>query len=399
MSIAHYSSGSDIVYIIVDRTHTYNTWVSELMKNISDFTLSNIWAKHYSILTGVDEDQLLNAAADNNYTHAVVISTGTEFINGEEFFNNVKTIIQEDFFIMGHILDRKEAYYELHHQCYIINLNQYKTLNRPIVGNTSLGEVHRQYIPQRSQENIHDDYTPTWILRGNNDQEYNHKLHGWNILSSGLKHGYTIKVFTENFRNNKKYYYPENLNEFNKHVSWAYSRERYCLDQHIHKENTELVEINETDFECVVTPASGIWFIPYIAKDKPVKIIYYDYNQSSLDYWRENSPKINNVSYEYIKIDLLGICDYSMLIPTNSGKTIISLSNIFCYEGTSMFASLTYRLHKENEILKHIPKDFYVFFNSRSTKGFINSPEYGKNLEIIKLNQLSRPTWHTYDWL
>lgn len=401
MNIVHYHKiqKSDTVYIIVDRTNDYdNDWIKELVKNITDYTVSNIYGENYDVLVGVDEDQLLVYAANYGYLNAVVLSSGTEFINGASFFNNVKSVINDDFFIMGHILDRGVAYYELHHQCYIINLKKYNMLGRPVVGDTILGESHQQFSPQRSQENIHDNYTPTWIKHGNCIKQYDHKLHGWNILAVGLAAGYSIQVFADEFRNNKKYYYPENKKEFNNQLSWSYARERYCLDKHVHKENTEIVDIEELDFDCVITPASGTWFIPYISKNLPVKVIYYDYNQSSLDYWKEHAIKIDNVSYEYVNINLLGVCDYSLLIPEHTGKTIINLSNIFCYEGTCMFTSLEYRLNKENQILKYIPKNVYVFFSSRSCNGFFNTVTYGTNLPTIDIKQLVRPTWHTYDW-
>lgn len=354
MNVVHYRSfgQSNTVYIIVDRTSAYqNNWTTELIKNISDYTVSSIFSKHYDVLVGLDEDALLEYAAEKNYKFAVVLSTGTEFINGDNFFNAVNNLITTDFFIAGHILDRKEAYYELHHQCYIINLEKYNNFGRPLIGQESLGNSHKQCAPCRSDQNIHDDYTPISVSGGNIVENYRHKLHGWNILSIAFNKNESVIVFDDNFRNNKKYYYPENQQEFLKHIQWAHSREKYCSNDFIHSENTEYVDVEEKDFDCIITPASGTWFIPFIAKDRPVKVVYYDYNQNSLDYWKEHAPLIENVTYHFIKIDLLGLCDYSSIVSVNSEKTLLSLSNIFCYEGTSMTSSLAYRLYKENELL------------------------------------------------
>ena len=47
----------------------------------------------------------------------------------EEFFKN-----DPDFAIVGHILDRKERFYELHQQTFIVNINWWKQRKKPFVG-------------------------------------------------------------------------------------------------------------------------------------------------------------------------------------------------------------------------------------------------------------------------
>lgn len=402
MNTIHYpGTESKIVYIFVDKTHTYQSdWTKEIIKNISDYTISSVWSKKYNVIVGLDEDELLSFAVDQDYNFAVVLATGTEFINGDSFFQSVEDIATTEFFIAGHILDRKEAYYELHQQCYVINLKKFNRLGRPKIGQTALGHQHSQCVPRRSYENIHDDYTPIWVSGGDDRKEYQHKLHGWNILGLAFDKDERVIVFDDKFRNNKKYYYPENQQEFLQHLQWAYARERYCSDDFVHTENTEYVDVDEKDFECIITPASGTWFVPFIATDRPVKVIYYDYNQKSLDHWMKHAPSIENVSYEFVKIDLLGICDYESLFSRCVGKTLFNVSNIFCYEGTSMFSSLAYRLFKENELLKHIPDRVYTFFNSRCCIGFVDAEYKGRGLKPVSINKLLKPTWHiNQDWM
>lgn len=401
MSVVSYPQpNSKIVYCIVDRISTYaSNWTQELIKNLSDFTVSNIWIKQYSVLVGLDEDVLLHTACEQGYTHAVVVSTGTEFINGTKFFDSVNDLVKDDFFIAGHVLDRDQAYYELHHQCYIINLTTYNQIGRPEIGQQTLGSTHTQFVPTRSIENYHDDYTPLWIKPGLEQKNYSHKLHGWNILSIALDLDKPIRIFSDEQRNNKKHYYPENPIEFQKHISYAYQKQSVCADQFVHAGNNETVDIPDHNFECVITPASGTWWIDYIHKINPVTVVYYDYNQSALDHWTEHAPQIDNVSYKFVKIDLLTADTYTDLIH-NSNKTIINLSNIFSYEGTSMFVSLAYKQYKENELLKQLPQDYYVLFNGRSSLGFNTvASYYGQHIEAVNIQHLVKPTWHmNQDW-
>ena len=142
-----------IVFCFVDNTHIYSsTWTKELIKNQSDLSITNITSKGYSVVQGQDEDALLKYIA-GEYEYAVVFTTGTEFINGSSFFDELNNIIKTDFFIAGHVLDRGDAYYELHHQCYIINLRYYKKFNQPSIGQQCLGQHHTQSVPCRSLEN------------------------------------------------------------------------------------------------------------------------------------------------------------------------------------------------------------------------------------------------------
>jgi hypothetical protein len=395
MNVVEFKSRNNLIaFCFIDNTHRYKSaWTREVIKNIADYTISNLTAKGYSVYQSENEDSALNRVTDLGYKYAVVFSTGTEFINGDNFFTEINRLIENDFYIYGHILDRGDAYYELHHQCYLISLDKYRSLGCPVIGQTDLGNSHRQQIPDRSLENIHDDYTPLWINSGTIKRNYNHKLHGWNIISAILNAGGAIVAFDESIRANKKHYYPENQSEFLKHISWAHARYHYCANEFVHTENTEVIGSIATDYEQIITPASGIWFKNYISKSHPVTVVYYDYNQQSLDYWKLNAPIIDNVTYKFVKVDLLGIYNLEDLIADTDKKTLINLSNIFCYEGTAMFASLEYRLQKEKELRDAIPKHWTTIIITSSISGFTNS---GNDLKITKL---IKPTWHIGgDW-
>jgi len=389
------SQGKPIVFCCIDNTHRYaSAWARELIKNLADYTISNITAKGYDILQSQSEESALSLAVDQGYDYAVVFSTGTEFINGWDFFTEIEKLTNCEFYIYGHILDRDEAYYELHSQCYLVNLLKLKELGQPSIGQAVLGSVHKQIEPTRSIENLHDDYTPQWISTGSQEKIYKHKLHGWNIISKILEAGGTISAFSDSIRNSKKHYYPENQQEFLKHLSWAYARYNYCANEFVHIKNTETFNHVGTDYEQVITPASGEWFIDVIAKDKPVTVIYYDYNQKSLDYWQQHAPTIDNVTYEFVKIDLLGVYDISTLVKPTTKKTLINLSNIFCYEGTAMFSSLEYRFYKEKEIRSLIPKEWTVLVSLHSCHGFT------KCSKGVTISNLPKPTWHFGgDWI
>jgi hypothetical protein len=401
MNIKIFKGQSDsIVFCFVDNTHTYSSaWTTELIKNQSDFSITNIKSKGYSVVQGQDEDNLLRHVAQD-YEYAVVFSTGTEFINGSNFFDELTELVKTDFFIAGHVLDRGDAYYELHHQCYIVNLNNYREYDFPEIGKQELGSTHIETIPNRSKENYHDNYTPTWIRHGDKLNNYRHKCHGWNIIREALKRERPVLVFTDAIRNSKKHFYPENQTEFLKHVEWLYSRQNYCATDFVHTSNTDWSNHQLSKIRQVFTPASGIWWLDHIDTLTFVKIVMYDYNQKALDYWKQNAPRLSNVRYEFVKLDLLtDSINLDMFDPDLD--TLINLSNIFAYEATSPFYSLEYRLNKENAAITAIKEKLpnaIINFSARACTGFVDATLFG-DVHPVDIQQLNKPTWHNRDWL
>jgi hypothetical protein len=349
------------------------------MRNQADYTVTNIVSKGYQVYASTSEDRVLHQVSNLGYDYAVVFSTGTEFINGDNFFNSVKDIVSDNVFIIGHILDRGDAYYELHHQCYVINLTIYKELGYPLIGNQQLGHAHKQVEPLRSPYNIHDDYTPRWVRWGSYLKNYNHKLHGWNILSCALKNQLSINVFHDEIRQHKKHFYPENPTEFLKHVTWAYQRQAYCQNEFVHTESTDTNLPVLPSVTQLFVPASGLAW--QTVSPNIETVVMYDYNQQALDYWKEHVPP--NITYKFVKLDLLhdDINIEELLDP--SKETFINLSNVFAYEGTAFFTNVEYRKYKEQLLIDKIKIAIpNVVIYSSVTADMGITPEL---------------PWHTYD--
>jgi len=389
------NSDQEIVYCIVDYIWQYNSgWTRELIKNQGDYNITNITSKGYTVYQGLNEDLLLKEAS-KKYKFAVVISTGTEFINGNDFFNKIKKECKSDFLIKGHILDRGNAYYELHRQCYLVNLEAYCKLGKPTVGQQSLGESHWQTDIISLEGNIHDDYTPCKISQSTKKKAFMHKMHGWNIISKTLPY-YNISAFDNDIRKSKKHFYPENQKIFLEKSDWIYKREKICANNFVHKKCTEWTNVELSELEQVVSPASGNWWIDYVSEDS--KIVIYDYNKESINYWQKINPE-----YTYVLGDLLcDVLDLSILDP--SKKTLINLSNIYAYEGTSFTYSLEKRLQKETEMIEYLRQvlpNAIISFSARACSGFIDCDHYGtaKYMKTYRVGDLICPTWHANgDW-
>ncbi len=155
-----------------------------------------------------NEDSQLRSIS-NEYDYAIVTRVGHSFLNKESFVNELEN---KKFFIIGHILDREpiSGYYELHVQCYVIHLPTYREIGSPNIGQQKFHAPHAQISPRRSDENYHDDYTPWWVEPGTRKRNYEHKAHGWNILSIAFEKNLPVLVFNSIMRNAKEFNYEIN---------------------------------------------------------------------------------------------------------------------------------------------------------------------------------------------
>lgn len=437
MNVIEFKSvNKEIVFCIVDYTSIIShDWTREIIKNLSDFVLSNIVDKGYTVLQGVNEEALLEQAVAKNYKHAVVLATGTEFINGRACFDAIEQAVQKDYFLQGHIPDRNDGYYQLHEQCYIINLEIYNEIGKPEIGKFSYYDEHKQVIPLRSEENIHDDYTPLWVAPGRETKIYTHKWHGWNIISLALENDLPILVFDEAIRKNKKYYYPDYEPAFRQAQEYLYGKQVVSNQALFYPFNTEKATVFDIQrIDQLVVQASGLNWVDYLVqndynektvvnfvdnnifalecmqiivnwdgKDYPTLIKEYitdrckflDINIQeriaipfrSLDNlweefltlhpnWIEQWTDIKSkVTFKFTHADL--VLNASLPVSNwleNKPNTVIHLSHIFNYDPVAPFVPLRLRIENENSLISKIATylpEAFVVFQRRSANTFL----------------------------
>jgi len=438
---------SDIVFVCVDNTHLIkNNDHKEIIKNIADYSISNICVKGYDVFNGLDTNNILPRIADQ-YTHAVVFDADTEF-TGSNFFKELKKLCVKDFFLAGHVLDRKEGYYELHSQCYVINLKKYIQYGMPHITHPTPNVSHEHIEPIRSEENYHDDYTPLWIKSGTTKKQYQHLWHGNNILSVGLENNETVLIFDAAIRNSKQCYYAQYENEFLKNNQHIYEKSKFSSTRLFYPINTEepqQININGPITQ-LITPASGFNWLHYVNKygyNNDTLISFYDYNPNSLYYmknivenfdgtdyyaflksiksndtndWINSKEEINQnfetikhlwhmvkkIKFSYHECDLLNNFNIPVI---NDHNTIMHLSNVFCYEPTAAFNSFVKRVNAENnliKILKNNNSKINLIVSGHAWSGLADYPKYvGYVSDFVEqsLNKCYKATWQQKeDW-
>jgi len=283
-----------IVFCMIDDHSLYpNNWVQEIVKNNADFEIGKITGMGFDVLIGYDADYILRQACQE-YDYAIVSSMGSVTSDNLNFYSLVERFCKEnDFYILGHILDKKEAYYELHPQCFIINLEYHRRLKCPIIGERELGKTHYQMSPIRSADNFHDEYTPKWIKPGNEETVYYHKCHGWNIISEALRNSLNVYVFNDEFRNSKKYLYPDNNSDIISRLSEFYLEQNVASRNWVNPFSTGSIYFGPKlngNLKYLVSPAMGLDFVHYLnyyGFDSNTTVRFTDYNLLSLEFMQE----------------------------------------------------------------------------------------------------------------
>jgi hypothetical protein len=452
------SNNGSIAICIVDNTNRCQSgWAKEISINLTDQLIYKF--STFDIYIDSNEDSLLKQV-QHNYTHAVMIASGTSLKLNDKIFNAIEDLCQQDFFIAGHILDRKSSYYELHHQFYIVNLKDYIDIGSPPIGFEE-DVAHSQVEPIRSQENVHDDYVPLWIKQGSKTKEYVKKMHGWNILSTALINNKTIIDIGPRIRESKLYLYYEYDHVFLRELPTLYQNQ-FFAETFVPGWNSDHL-LDSIDFngpvEQYVTLGTGFnWIknLTLVGYNKDTKVIFTDVNVNCLQFmenmitkwngedytafyrdfikskipngplqldevyldsvntqwekfknsfedWHSTWSSIRELNYQFIPINYTA--SYNLDWLESNKKTLMNFSDLFTYTPTAFLLSLKYRIACENKLflkLKEKDPNITVMLTARVSDGFKNSASryFGRieDIDLTDINDLKRPPWHIYDW-
>lgn len=285
-----------IAYCILDNiSNQASTSSQEIARNLTDFLLSSIIENGNDIFIDDTSDALLQrVSADDYYTHAVVLITGTHMGLSTRLFDAIETKCQEHFSIAGHILDRSkfEGYYEIHNQFFIANMNEYRRLGSPDMGETAWNEDHIKVEPIRSTEVVNeDDEIPIWIKQGTNEKTYKHKRHGWNFVEHGLRNDAIFCDVGDDIRHDKQYLYFEHDHVFYRHLPELFNYSLICNNMVTPWNSDELPEyLNLTlSVDHYITTGTGLNWIHNLLKLKyheNTKVTFMDISYAVLSFMK-----------------------------------------------------------------------------------------------------------------
>lgn len=183
-------------------------------------------------LTGkvyTDEDEAIkdNAKHHSNFDYLILTYEGNIpdiYLYHENCINHVLTLdnmTNGNWLVTGQIIDQYENRlqfndpsatmwkdsFHLFPITAIVNLRKWRQLEGPEWGQPNKQSVEH-LRPVRSQENIHDNYTPLY-LKGSDGSVKTPVKKGWNIIDVSLKNNMPVYNLSDNIRKSQNYLYPE----------------------------------------------------------------------------------------------------------------------------------------------------------------------------------------------
>lgn len=300
-----------------------DTTALALSKNITEYWVQEIANYKLKTICKSNPDELLAWADTAGLKYLMVVATGSNLSKKQNLLNAIPEFLAShpDLSIAGHLLDKGDKFYELHHQCYIINVDWWREAGRPVMGNEQHTVKWGTLEPVRSEESWHDGYTPLWIAQGSQYKEYTGRRFGWNIIDTALVRGKKLYSFNQVIRESKYYLYPE--------VSFDVHAKLFEVMNHLQGyghfvANTETPpdRMLETDIQGAVCTSGGITplLTAYVANLKPYsKLTIFDFSPLSLALQREiKNPGFDFKDFEGSFYKVAGHLDLTSLFRAES---------------------------------------------------------------------------------
>jgi len=262
-----------------------------MSKNITEYWVQE--NENFALKTTCKKDtnEILSWADTQDLRYLMVVAIGNNLSKRDNLHHVLPEFLEKNagFAVAGHILDKEDKFYELHHQSFIINMDWWRANGKPQVGNEEYNTAWTTTKPVRSEENWHDGYTPKWIAQGTEVASYTGRRFGWNLLDTALKSGAKVISFDDAIRESKYYIYPEVSKDF--HTKMSNVLEGLQGYGHF-AANTEAPpdKVIDIDLKGVICTAGGITplLTAYVAGLKPgCKITVFDFSPLSLAIQKE----------------------------------------------------------------------------------------------------------------
>ena len=256
-------------------------YCKEISENLCDLTRFKFNGQYQFSVYETDNitDTLKTLVGQHKW--AVVVSAGNTLQTQMLIVDIIEHARLEKSPLSCHILDRG-GYYHLHPQCFAVNLDVYQEIGCPAFeetpGPVELATLHTT----RSEDNVHDDYTPWWLHAGAESHAYtsDQGYFGIQVIAGMIGAGHTITNIPMGIRQRKNYCYPEyNLDEIKQIIAdieylpvndggpvWWFAHEMRNMVQGLSRGyyvlNTEPLyfdqRLNGRKFDCFVGVASGV---------------------------------------------------------------------------------------------------------------------------------------------
>jgi len=282
--------------------------------------------------------------AQQHYSHAVFLSSGTVFTDTAEFLRILHNYPHQG--LIGHITDKEN--YCLHPQCFLLELGAFS------VDDFDIADYSMSVI--RSDKNIHHDYTPLWLRPGNEVTHYTGKNFGERLIAAQLARGKIVTNWNNAIRQFKQYLYTPELVD-----AYVQSQQDYfdLAENQLWVFNNETVTV-APQHDRLVTPASGLFWMLSLINIKTQSLDLVDISRPQLQLAKELLTNWDGTDYGSFVYDFMKrnrIVHYNLENPNLSKQERVLLlkRSVFVDRVNTVFE-------------KHVPVDFSARWQDAKTK-------------------------------
>lgn len=297
--------GSVAVTYVAEKEHRYKDKVfARLCKNMAEYDVVHLVKNG---LAASIEDSLIDSlkfAKAYNKKFLLYCQIGNLII-WEEIAEYIKEILllNPTVKFIGHILQHNNKSFYIHPQFFLIDV-EWAIANKCVnICNEHSDIMWEGPLLDRSEENFHDNYTPTWVKATGKYKNFVGRGKGANIIDILARSAVDFMPWQVDVRKRKKFLYPtveqELIKQKNEIFEEMLSGKPYLANTEDISYNAMVGNINpEAKFDICFSPASGIsWFLlPYYLKARTTFV--YDVSPHALHMVEKIKNKWNGRNYK-----------------------------------------------------------------------------------------------------
>jgi hypothetical protein len=218
-------------------------------------------------------------ARDNNYTQALFVKSGTMITDWVEWKNLINNYPHQG--LIAHLIWHPGQEPYLNDQCWFMSIRQFDA-------DDFVCDTVTYPQPRRSDQNLHDDYTPLWIVPDTATVTHQVSKFGQGLIARQLQNNCSVVNWNKKARALKFFLYKElNLELFRDYKNIAENQLWIFNNEPIHtvKKHT------------LLAPGSGLYWILNIVEPATQHIQIVDISQVQIKFCRELWETWNGLDY------------------------------------------------------------------------------------------------------
>lgn len=264
-------------------------------------------------------NSILEQAEVEGFSYCMIACQGLLLFRGPSLVTQSREYADKnpDFFVVGHIMNKRKKYPGLHRQYLFVNVDKWRELGKPEYDEMGYFGDRAPLMPDYkvSESTVHSEYTPEWIGPGTGDyNKWHFTSDGSNWIKTAIENGISIDNLDNDMRETKVFLYPytdskllekcwydkdkEVIDQLSDYSQRAWLR-KFQYQEHVEKDRVYAFNTERLSGEGVRSPGPIDVLFSAAAGFKPLSILaangfheetvvhYFDWCEASLHFKKQ----------------------------------------------------------------------------------------------------------------